>query len=92
MIHMQKQRGPPPGVAPRVVITILFFIAWLVFILLFSIFYMSEFTIIQSVIIIFVSFLIVGSVIGLMWAYWGIKVGYRHAEKYRRIPRKRKIR
>ena len=80
----------PPGLAPRVAVTIVVGIGWLIFLILFLAFYAGGFNIWQNVAIMFVSVLVVGAILGPMWAYWGMKTGRAAVQKRR--TRKRRVR
>lgn len=79
----------PPGLAPRVAVTIVVGIGWLIFLILFLAFYAGGFNIWQNLAIMLVSLLVVGAILGPMWAYWGMKTG-RVREKKMRKRRVRK--
>jgi len=55
------------------VISFLGGIVWLIFVLLHSLFWSKDFTLFQNGIIGLVSFLVVGSLIALLWVIWGIR-------------------
>jgi len=74
----------PSGLASRVVASIVICAAWLVFVLVFAVFYASNFGLLQSVVIVLVSLIIVGAAIGAMWASWGIRFGYAEERKKRK--------
>jgi len=72
---------PSPESASRVAVSIVVGIGWLIFLILFLAFYAGGFNIWQNLAIMFVSLLVVGAILGPMWAYWGIKTG--------QVPQKR---
>jgi hypothetical protein len=47
------------------------FLAWLVFILLFALYWSPGFDLFQNIVVFIVSLCITGVVIGLMWIIWG---------------------
>jgi len=57
----------------RIAVSILAGIGWLVFILVFTIYWSTDFSTFQNLVISVVSFLIVGALIGLMWVLSGYK-------------------
>ncbi len=65
----------PPGLAPRVAVSIVVGVGWLIFLVVFLWFYAADFGISKSLAIFLVSVLVVGGILGPMWAYWGIKTG-----------------
>ncbi|MFB0499818.1 MAG: hypothetical protein ACETWO_00860 [Candidatus Hadarchaeaceae archaeon] len=88
--HEEWEGEMPPGLAPRVAVTIVVGIGWLIFLILFLAFYAGGFNIWQNIAIMFVSILVVGAILGPMWAHWGMKTG-RAAVQKRKI-RKRRVR
>ena len=77
----------PPGGAARVAVSIVVGVGWLIFLILFLAFYADGFSIYQNLAIILASLLVVGAILGPMWAYWGIKTS--RAWKKKRVKRKR---
>ncbi len=65
----------PPGLAPRVAVSILVFFGLLIFSLIYTAFYASSFRFYQKVAIIAVALLVAIAILGAMWASWGIKYG-----------------
>jgi len=53
-----------------IVISILAIMGWLIFILLFTLFWSTDFTLFQNIVIIIVSLLFVVLLISLMWVVW----------------------
>lgn len=74
-----RQRPGYRGPLGMIVGTILGLVAWAVFILLFALFWSKGFGAFQDVIVTIVSLLIVGLLIGLAWAVWGMRRGWRAA-------------
>lgn len=66
-----------PGLRSRLVISIIAPVAWLSFTLLYVGFWATGFTVFQSVVVILVSALILGGVMGGLWTWWGPR--YRRA-------------
>jgi hypothetical protein len=64
-----------PGFAWRVSLSIIVGVGWLVFLILWLTFYAAAFTLLENIVIILVSMLIVGAILGASWASWGIKYG-----------------
>ena len=67
----------PRGLRWRIVMSILVPITWLCVTLLYVGFWASNFSLFQSIIVILVSTLIMGGVMGAAWTVWGPR--YRHA-------------
>jgi hypothetical protein len=64
-----------PGFAWRVSLSIIVGVGWLVFLILWLTFYAAAFTLLENIVIVLVSLLIVGAILGASWASWGIKYG-----------------
>lgn len=80
----------PSGLAPRIAVSTVVGIAWLVFLIIFFAFYADRYTIYQNLAIFLASVLVVAAILGPMWVFWGIKVGPRYAERWeRRFERER---
>jgi len=56
-----------------IVLTMLAIIAWLVFILLFALYWSTEFDLFQNIVVVIVSLGITALVIGLGWVIWGVR-------------------
>jgi len=78
----------PPGGAARVAVSIVVCVGWLIFLILFLAFYAEGFSIYRNLAIILASILVVGAILGPMWAYWGIKTS--RAWKKKSVRRKRR--
>ena len=70
-------RKPMEGLRWRILVSILGPVAWLSFTLLYVGFWATGFTLFQSIIVILVSVIILGGVMGAIWTTWGPR--YRHA-------------
>ena len=64
-----------PGFGWRVSVSIIVGVGWLVFLILWVTFYAAAFTLLENLVIVLVSLLIVGAILGASWASWGIKYG-----------------
>jgi heme/copper-type cytochrome/quinol oxidase subunit 4 len=80
----------PPGLAPRVAVSIATVVGWLVFLIIFLAFHADHFTVYQNLAIFLASILVVGAILGSMWAYWGIKYGWKWEQSARRRSRRSK--
>jgi len=65
----------PPGGAARVAVSIVVGVGWLIFLILFLAFYAEDFSVYWNLAIVFASLLVMCTILGPMWAYWGIKTG-----------------
>jgi hypothetical protein len=75
----QPQAGPSPPDWRRhnpvlpIVVSIIAFIAWLVFILAYALAWSNNYSLFQNIIVTVASLLIVGLVVGLGWILWGLR-------------------
>ena len=54
-----------------IVASLVSFLAWLIFILFFALYWSEGFSLFQNIIVFIVSLCIMGVIIGLMWIVWG---------------------
>ena len=73
----------PPGLGPRVVVSIIVFFGLLIFAIIYVAFYAISFSLFQKIAVILVAILAAIAILGAMWASWGIKYGKECKEKYR---------
>jgi len=64
-----ETRNPLP--IGLIVASMIGFLVWLVFILLFALYWSESFSLFQNIIVFIVSLCITGLLIGLMWIIWG---------------------
>jgi len=64
----EMQKSLPIGL---IVASMVGFLVWLVFILLFALYWSESFDLFQNIVVFIVSLCITGVVIGLMWIIWG---------------------
>ena len=78
---MKKYRGQPDeGEIPwdwrsrrLTVLSIFIVAAWLAFIIFYALFWSTEFTLFQNVIVTIASFLLTGLFVGVVWVLWGMR-------------------
>ncbi len=63
-----------------IVVTIVAGICWAIFMLLHILFWSSDFDLFQNIVIILLSLVLVGGVIGLMWVVWVFRHGVAPSE------------
>ncbi len=80
----------PPGLASRVAVSIVVGVGWLIFLIVFLWFYAGDFGISKSLAIFIISVLVVGGILGPIWAHWGIKYGHAWEKKTKTRMTKRK--
>jgi hypothetical protein len=81
MLHLKYQtvenESAPPAEMRKsnpiglIVASMVGFLVWLVFILLFALFWSQSFDLFQNIVVFIVSLCITGLLIGLMWVVWG---------------------
>ena len=64
----------PPGLALRVVVSIIVFFGLLIFAIIYVAFFASSFSLFQQVAIILVALLVATAILGVMWTIWGINL------------------
>lgn len=70
-------RSMVEGMRWRVGVSILVGVGWISFVLLYAAFWAGPYTLLQSVVIILVSFLVLAGIMGAMWASWGMRFARR---------------
>jgi hypothetical protein len=65
---MEMRKSSPIGL---IVASMVGFLVWLVFILLFALYWSEGFNLFQNIVVFIVSLCITGLLIGLMWIVWG---------------------
>ncbi len=72
-----ENEGAPPVDMQKIfpmgliVASVVVFLVWLVFILIFALYWSEEFNLFQNIVVFVVSLCITGVLIGLMWIIWG---------------------
>ena len=69
---MQPSEGMR-GMRSRVAASTLLTVGWLSFVLLYAAFWATGFSLLQSIVIVLVSLLVLGGILGAMWASWGMR-------------------
>jgi membrane protein YdbS with pleckstrin-like domain len=64
----------PPGLALRVVVSIIIFFGLLIFAIIYVAFFASSFSLFQQVAIILVALLVATAILGVIWTIWGINL------------------
>jgi heme/copper-type cytochrome/quinol oxidase subunit 4 len=81
----------PLGLASRVAVSIVVCVGWLIFLVIFLGIYAKGINDVYRVLaIILASILVAVAILGSMWAYWGIKYGWKWERSTRRRSRQRK--
>lgn len=82
--HEDWKGEMPPGSASRVAVSIVVGVGWLIFLVIFLWFYAGDLGVYKSLAVLIISILVVGGILGPMWAYWGIKTERARRKKMRR--------
>ncbi len=80
-MNPNENQETPPGLALRVVVSIIVFFGLLIFAIIYVAFFPLSFSLIQKIAIILVAILVATAILGVMWASWGIKYGKEWKEK-----------
>ncbi len=80
-MNQEENQEMPPGLASRVVVSIVVFFGLLIFAIIYVAFFASSFSLFQQIAIILVALLVATAILGVMWASWGIKHGREWKEK-----------
>ncbi len=71
----------PPGLTPRIVVSIILFFGLLIFSIIYVTFIAFSFSLVQKIAVIVVAILIATAILGVMWASWGIRYARECKEK-----------
>lgn len=72
-MNRNENQETPPGLASRVVVSIIVFFGLLIFSIIYVAFFASTFGLFQKIAVILVAILVAIAILGAMWASWGIK-------------------
>ena len=78
--------------APYVAVSIVAALGWLVFIIIWLFFWAGGLNIYQNIAVFLASILALAAVVGPMWAYWGMRHGWREWDGDRRAEPERRRR
>ncbi len=74
-MNKNENRETPPGLAPRVAVSIVILFGGLIFAIIYVAFFAASFSLFQKIAVVLVVLLAVIAILGLMWASWGIRQG-----------------
>lgn len=77
----QNENETPPGLALRVVVSIILFFGLLIFAIIYVAFFAISYSLFQKISVVLVAILAASAILGAMWASWGIKYGKECKEK-----------
>ncbi len=80
-MNQNENRVTPPGLALRIVVSIIVFFGLLIFAIVYVAFFASSFSLFQQIAIILVALLVGIAILGAMWVSWGMKFGKEWKEK-----------
>ena len=58
-----------------IVVTIVTMICWAIFMMLYALFWSTGFNLFQNIVVVLLSLVVVGGVLGLMWVSWAFRRG-----------------
>ena len=73
--NQNENEETPPGLALRIVVSIIVFFGLLIFAIIYVAFFAISFSLFQKIAVIVVAILVATTILGAMWASWGIKYG-----------------
>ncbi len=74
-MNQNESRKTPPGLEPRVAISIVVLFGGLIFAIIYVAFFAASYSLFQKIAVILVVILAMTAILGLMWASWGIRQG-----------------
>jgi len=80
-MNEHEEQEMPPGLGPRVAVSIIVFFGLLIFAIIYVAFFASSFSLFQQIAVILVALLVATAILGAMWASWGIKYGKKCKEE-----------
>lgn len=80
-MNLNENQETPPGLASRVVISIIVFFGLMIFSIIYVAFFASTFSLFQKIAAILVAILVAIAILGAMWSSWGIKYGKEWKDK-----------
>ena len=72
---MNQNEEIPPGLTPRVVISIIVLFGLLIVAIVYVAFFAPSFSLFQQIAVIVIAILIAIMILGVMWSVWGINIG-----------------
>jgi len=80
-MNQNENQETPPGLASRVVVSIIILFGLLIFSIIYVAFFASTFSLFQKIAVILVAILVAIAILGAMWSSWGIKYSKEWKEK-----------
>lgn len=74
-MSQNENREVPPGLAPRVAVSIVVLFGGLILAIIYVAFFATSFSLFQKVAVVLVVLLVMIAILGFMWAPWGIRQG-----------------
>ena len=72
-MSQNENQEVPPGLAPRVAVSIVVLFGGLIFAIVYVAFFAASFSLFQKIAVVLVVLLVMVAILGLMWASWGIR-------------------
>ncbi|HLB71030.1 MAG: hypothetical protein OIN88_11540 [Candidatus Methanoperedens sp.] len=73
-MNQVEDQETPPGVASRVIVSIIVFFGLLIFSIIYVAFFASSFSLFQQIAVILVALLVGIVILGVMWTSWSINL------------------
>ena len=73
-MNQVEDQETPPGLASRVIVSIIVFFGLLIFSIIYVAFFASSFSLFQQIAVILVALLVGIVILGVMWTSWGINL------------------
>lgn len=80
-MNQNENQETPPGLAPRVIVSIIVLFGFLIFSIIYVAFFAASYGLFQKIAVIVVAILVAIAILGAMWSSWGIKYGKEWKEK-----------
>ena len=74
-MNQDESLETPPGLAPRVAVSIVVLFGGLISAIIYVAFFASSYSLFQKIAVVLVVILAMIAILGLMWASWGIRQG-----------------
>jgi len=80
-MNQNENQEIPPGLAPRVSVSIIVFFGLLIFSIIYVAFFAASYSLFQKIAVIVVAILVATAILGVIWASWGIALGKEWKDK-----------
>ncbi len=74
-MSQNESQEVPPGLTPRVIVSIVVLFGGLIFAIIYVAFFAVSFSLFQKIAVVLVVLLVMVAILGVMWSSWGIRQG-----------------